>query len=104
MEVKKKLSKYCSFYMDGPFSKFYPIEKKKKKKKKNPRFIFQESLLLPQLDMKIISKLPAGIKVLRSKEPQRDRPPKSLTDKHTMERHITGESSTTRAKSTAENS
>ena len=34
MEVKKKLSKYCSFYMDGPFSKFYPIEKKKKKKKK----------------------------------------------------------------------
>ena len=28
---EKKLSKYCSFYMDGPFSKFYPIEKKKKK-------------------------------------------------------------------------
>ena len=86
--------------MDGPFSKFYPIEKKKK----NPRFIFQERLLLPQLDMKIISKLPAGIKVLRSKEPQRDRPPRSLTDKHKMERRITGESFTTRAKSTAENS
>ena len=88
--------------MDGPFSKFYPIEKKRKQT--NPRFIFQESLLLPQLDMKIISKLPAGIKMLRSKEPQHDGPLKSLTDKHTTERHITGESSTMRAKSTAENS
>lgn len=74
--------------MDGPFSKFYPIEKEKKK----ILFVFQEHLLLPQLDMKIISKLPAGIKVLRSKEPRPDRPPESLTHKHTMERHISGES------------
>ena len=27
---EKRLSKYRSFYMDGPFSKFHPIEKKKK--------------------------------------------------------------------------
>ena len=88
--------------MDGPFSKFYPIEKEKKKTQ--TLFVFQERFLLPQLDMKIISKLPAGIKVLRSKEPRPDRPQESLTYKHTMERHISGESCRTGAKSSAENS
>lgn len=47
------------------------------KGKKKPSIPFLTAFTLPQLDTKFISKLPAVIKVLRSTEPQHDRPKKS---------------------------
>lgn len=51
---KQMLSKYCSFYIDGPFSKFYPIERKK------PSIPFSRAFAFPTAGHKNYKQAPSS--------------------------------------------